>query len=142
MMESQRHNGTLKLTGLHELTTANANLVRHVLGEGLTPSLHLIEIDASKIKIVDSAGLGALLAILQAANKHRAIDPVVFRLVAPTPALQQMLELTRLDHLFEIVTTKYSVAEELSAGKSPSDSSGQPSPVLKTQEADCANPAV
>jgi len=104
-MELRRQNGTLSLGGLRELTAANARMVRQALSEALAPDLHHIEIDLSEARLVDGAGLGTLLSILEAANQRRPASPLELRLRDPAPPAQQMLELTRLDRVFHIVTT-------------------------------------
>jgi anti-anti-sigma factor len=51
---------------------------------------------------VDTAGLGALVSLYETANQPGKRDPIRLCLTNPTPSVRQMLELTRLHHLFEI----------------------------------------
>jgi len=48
---------------------------------------------------VDSCGLGALVAL----HKTAAARGGVLRLINPTPPVQQILELTRMHRIFEII---------------------------------------
>src|SRR6266850_157555 len=102
-MEIQRHNGTLSVGGVRELTAANARALRHDVCNRIEPELKRIEIDLSKSSLVDSCGLAALVSVFKAANGKNNIGGVAILLLNPQPAVRQMLELTRLHHLFEIV---------------------------------------
>ena len=103
-MEIQRQNGTLSVNGLRELSAANARAFRKKVGAALVPELKHIEIDLSQMVSVDSSGLGALLSLYRKANdmNHRN-GGVGVRLLNPQPSVQQVFELTRMHHLFEIV---------------------------------------
>jgi anti-anti-sigma factor len=101
-MNLNRQSGTLSVTGLRELNFANAHSFRAALISALSPDLKTIEIDLSQTANVDGAGLGALVALFETANQHQNGDGVAFRLRNPTATVQQMLELARLHHLFEI----------------------------------------
>ncbi len=68
------------------------------LALGGSPSV--IEINLSQTRFMDSSGLGALFAL------YRATTPgnnVVLRLLNPIPEIQQLLELTQMQQLYEIV---------------------------------------
>ena len=101
-MNLSQQNGTLSVTGLRELNSANARAFRSTLAAALSRDLQTIEIDLSQTQTVDSAGLGALVSLHKAANEQRNRDAVTIRLANPTPSVQQMIELARLHHLFEI----------------------------------------
>jgi anti-sigma B factor antagonist len=92
----------LSVTGLRELNAANARSFRSALAAALSRDLQTIEIDLSQTQTVDSAGLGALVALYKTANENRNQDAIEIRLTNPTPTVQQMIELARLHHLFEI----------------------------------------
>jgi anti-anti-sigma factor len=102
-MEIQRHNGTLTIGGLRELTPANAAEFRKKARAALAPELKSIEIDLSEAGSVDSSGLAALVAVYKMANKLNRNGGVSLRLLDPRPHVQQLIELTRMHHLFEIV---------------------------------------
>jgi len=92
---------TLKVTGVRELGANTAHAFRDQVRAALNASLRIVEIDLARTSFVDSCGLGALIAILKSA---RACGATV-RLVNPTSSIQQILEMTRLHRLFEVVNT-------------------------------------
>jgi anti-sigma B factor antagonist len=102
-MEIQRQNGTLNVSGVRELSAANARLFRNEVCARLAPELHHIDIDLSQTNLVDSCGLGALVSLYKAANDQSNNGGVAVRLVNPPPPVQQVFELTRMHYLFEIV---------------------------------------
>src|SRR5438046_1512152 len=103
-MTIQQHNGTLTIRGVRDLFAEDARALRSDVCARFYPELTVIEIDLSESQQVDSCGLAALVALFKAANQHKKDGGVAVRLLNPQPAVQQMLELTRLHHLFEIVT--------------------------------------
>jgi len=112
-MDIRRQNGTLSVTGLRELTSANAHTFRSAVAAALSHDLRRIEIDLSQTQAVDGAGLGALVSLYETANQYRNRDSVGIRLTNPTPSVQQMIELARLHRLFEIATPGGTSAEAL-----------------------------
>lgn len=104
-MEIQRQNGTLSVRGLRELNAASARAVRDKIGVALAPDLKRIEIDLSQTDFVDSAGVGALWSLFRAANAINQNGGVALRLLNPQPPVQQMLELTRMHRVFEIISS-------------------------------------
>ena len=101
-MNIKRQNGTLSVTGLRELNATNAHAFRTSLARAISHDLRAIEIDLSQTQAVDGAGLGALVALYETAKEHREREGFAMRLTNPTPTVQQMIELARLHHLFEI----------------------------------------
>jgi anti-anti-sigma factor len=101
-MNTNRHNGTLSVHGLRELNSTNAQAFHALVVEAVGKDLRSIEIDLSQTNAVDGAGLGALVSIYEEATQYDTSDKLVLRLKNPTPAVEQMLELVRLHHLFEI----------------------------------------
>ena len=97
-----RQNGTLSVNGLRELNSANAHSFRSAVATALSHDLRAIEIDLSQTQTVDGAGLGALVALYETAKEHRKREGFAIRLTNPRPSVQQMIELARLHHLFEI----------------------------------------
>ena len=57
--------------------------------------------DLSQTRFVDSSGLGMLIAL----HKTMVGRGGSVRILNPTPSVQQILELTRLHRVFEIVKT-------------------------------------
>jgi anti-sigma B factor antagonist len=101
-MEIERRDGTLSITGLRELTNINSRAFRHNACAALSPELRAIEIDLSQTRSVDGSGVGALMKFYIAATEQGG-GPVAVRLLNPAPPVQQMFELTRVHHLFEII---------------------------------------
>ena len=90
---------TLAISGLKELAAANSQAFRDQVRGALTEEQRDIEIDLSETMFVDSCGLGALISL------HKAVGPRngQVRLLHPTPPVRQILELTRMHRIFEIV---------------------------------------
>ena len=101
-MKINQQNGTLSVTGLRELSAANAHTFRSALARAMSHDLQAIEIDLSQTQAVDGVGLGALVALYETAKEQRKREGFAIRLTNPTPTVQQMIELARLHHLFEI----------------------------------------
>ena len=101
-MKVQRHNDTVKITGLRELCATNAHDFREQACAALDPELAAIEIDLCHIPFIDSCGLGALVALHKAANGGQPNGGVAICLIDPTPAVRQVIELTRMDCVFQI----------------------------------------
>ncbi|MDX1952006.1 MAG: STAS domain-containing protein [Verrucomicrobiota bacterium] len=99
-MKVQSQGETLSVTGVKELGAANSNnfrdMVKHAFGDGQRN----IQIDLSQTTFVDSCGLGALISLHKATCGRNG----TVRLVNPTPPVQQILELTRMHRIFEIVS--------------------------------------
>ena len=89
----------LHVTELSELNAANAPAVRDKVRAALKPETMAVELDLSDAKFIDSSGLGALIAL----QKTMATREGVFRVVNPTSMVVQVLELTRLHRVLEIV---------------------------------------
>ena len=101
-MNINQQNGTLSVTGLRELNAANAHAFRTALARALSLDVQALEIDLSQTQALDGAGLGALVSLYEKAKEHRKREGFAIRLTNPTPTVQQMIELARLHHLFEI----------------------------------------
>jgi anti-sigma B factor antagonist len=90
---------TLNVTGIKELGAANSNEFRDQVKGAMSESHRTIQIDLSETLFVDSCGLGALISLHKATcNRNGTV-----RLLNPTPPVQQILELTRMHRIFEIV---------------------------------------
>ena len=101
-MNINQQNGTLSVTGLRELNAANAHAFRSALARAMSHDLQAIEIDLSQTQAVDGVGLGALVALYETAKERGKREDFAIRLTNPQPTVQQMIELARLHHLFEI----------------------------------------
>jgi len=98
-MKLETNGDTLRITDLPELGAANFNEVRDQARAALTTAHKNIEVDLSSTSFLDSCGLGALIALHKTACDR---DGSV-RLIDPLPAVQRVLELTRLHRVFQIV---------------------------------------
>jgi anti-sigma B factor antagonist len=92
---------TLALSGITELNGANSVAVRDEVRAALKTGLTTIDIDLSETRFVDSSGLGALIAL----HKTMCARGGNVRIIDPRPSVQQILELTRLHRVFEIIKT-------------------------------------
>ena len=101
-MRIQRQNKTVRITCLRELCATNAHDFREQVGAALTPEVTAVEIDLSRIPFIDSSGLAALVAVHKAANGGQVAGPVNICLLDPTPAVRQVVELTRMDCVFQV----------------------------------------
>lgn len=98
-MKVQTQGETVSITDLQELGSANANLFREQARAAMNDTYRCIDVDLSETTFVDSCGLGALLSLQKTCvNRNGAV-----RLLNPTPPVQQILELTRMHRVFEIV---------------------------------------
>lgn len=99
-MKIESHVECLSISEIPELTAVNSAQFRNDVIAVLPSSPPLIEIDLSQTRFMDSSGLGALFALYRdTAQRHG----VVLRLLNPRPEIQQLLELTQMQQLFEIV---------------------------------------
>jgi len=91
----------LVVSELSELGAANSNGFRDWVRSCLNEAQKNVEVDLSATDFIDSCGLGALIAIHKTAtSRHGTV-----RLVHPRPQVNQILELTRMHHIFDIVRT-------------------------------------
>jgi anti-sigma B factor antagonist len=90
---------TSTVTDLHELAITNAAQVRDEIRAALPPDCKVLELDLSATKFLDSSGLGAMVALYKTLHSKKG----KVRLLRPSPKVQQVLELTRLHQIFEIV---------------------------------------
>ncbi len=99
-MKIQKQGTTLNVSEIPELSAVNSGLFRHEVNAALPDSPTLVEIDLSQTHFIDSSGLGALFAIYRSAGEGRG---AALQLLNPTPEVRQLLELTQMQQLFEIV---------------------------------------
>ena len=90
---------TLSVVGVRELGADNWQAFRAQVCAALPDELRNIEIDLSQTNFLDSCGLGALISLHKATCSRNGM----VRLINPTPPVQQILELTRMHRIFEIV---------------------------------------
>jgi anti-sigma B factor antagonist len=99
-MNTETTNDTLRITGITELTAGTAREVKDLAKLHFGSDLKHIDFDASELAFLDSSGLGALISMQKTASERGG----KFRLLSPTPAALQVIELTRLHRVFEIVS--------------------------------------
>jgi len=91
----------LTFEGFKELTAANADMFRKEVHAAVNGH-KVIEVDLSQTTFMDCSGLGALIALRNFARGRNG----VMRLVNPTPVVQQLFDVVRAGHMFEIVNTR------------------------------------
>src|ERR1700678_1492376 len=99
-MKIENNGECISVSDILELTAANSAHFRDEVRSALSDSSSLIEITLSQTRSMDSSGLGALFALYRATAER---DGVVLRLLNPIPEIEQLLELTQMQQLFEIV---------------------------------------
>jgi anti-sigma B factor antagonist len=98
-MKVENQGETLNVSGIKELGAANSQTFRDEVKNAFGDNQRIIEIDLSETIFVDSCGLGALISLHKTTcNRNGTV-----RLLNPTPPVQQILELTRMHRVFEIV---------------------------------------
>ncbi len=98
-MKLQLSNETVRVSDIRELNANNSNEFRDQVRASMSASQRFIEIDLSDTTFLDSCGLGALIAL----HKTTCSRNGLVRLLNPTPPVQQILELTRMHRIFEVV---------------------------------------
>lgn len=88
----------LTIRDLEQLNAVNSGAFRDQTRAALTTQT-VLNVDLSKTRLVDSSGLGALISL----HKTMASRKGQVRILSPTPTVEQILELTRLHLVFEIV---------------------------------------
>ena len=90
---------TTVVTGLLELVAANAAQVRDEIRAALPATTVNLDLDLSALTFLDSSGLGTLISLHKTLRSRNG----TVRLLKPAANVQQILELTRLHRVFEIV---------------------------------------
>src|ERR1041385_2198074 len=101
-MKLQNEGETLRVSGVRELGAANSNSFRDWVRSHLIEGRRNIEIDLSETTFLDSCGLGALISLHKAAQSRQG----AVRLLRPQPQVDQILSLTRMHHIFDIVRSE------------------------------------
>lgn len=92
---------TLRVSGIEELGAHTAGMFSSKVRAALNSQHRDIEVDLSNTTYLDSCGLGALIALYRIAVSREG----KLRLLDPQPAVEQLLQLTRMHRVFEIVKT-------------------------------------
>lgn len=99
-MKIENQGKCLSISDIPELTAVNSAHFRDEVRASMSAMPSVIEINLSQTRFMDSSGLGALFVLYRAASQGKG---VILRLLNPTPEIQQLLELTQMQQLFEIV---------------------------------------
>src|SRR4051794_33989063 len=98
-MNMETNGDTVCVSSVMRLGEANARDFREWVLAELQQGFKSITVDLSQTTFIDSSGLGALVSLHKAAaGRHGTLC-----LLNPQPPVQQILALTRLDRLFQIV---------------------------------------
>src|SRR5690348_505302 len=101
-MNIQNQGETLRGSGVKELGAANSNAFRDWVRSNLGQGHRNIDIDLSETTFLDSCGLGALISLHKTAQSRQG----AVRLLSPQPQVDQILTLTRMHHIFDIVRSQ------------------------------------
>ena len=99
LMKIETSGDVVRISALQQLGATNANAFRDWVRKSLSSDHKHIEIDLSEATFVDSCGLGALVALHKTVRSRGG----TVKLLNPQPSIQQILELTRLNLVFEVV---------------------------------------
>jgi anti-sigma B factor antagonist len=98
-MNTESKDSTLYVSDIRELTAVTAMDIKKQLREAFASELKNLECNCTTLDFIDSSGLGALISMQKLANERGG----KLRLVSPKPNVIQILELTRLHRVFEIL---------------------------------------
>ena len=98
-MQLDSQDNHLVVSDIDELTAVNATEAKSQIKGALTDAHTRIDVELSKTSFIDSSGLGVLIGL----HKAMAARNGSIRIVNPTDSVQQVLELTRLHRLFEVI---------------------------------------
>jgi anti-sigma B factor antagonist len=98
-MKIEGFGDVVRISDVQQLGATNANAFRHWVRKSLSDAHKNIEIDLSEATFLDSCGLGALVALHKTVRGRGGS----LRLLNPQPSVQQLLDLTRLNLVFEVV---------------------------------------
>lgn len=90
---------TLTIVAPADLNASNVSAFREQARAGLQDEHVRIDVSLDDTHFVDSSGLGALVSL----HKIMALRGGGVRLLNPTKAVLQLIELTRMHRIFEIV---------------------------------------
>lgn len=101
-MKTESRGETLAVSASEEITAASAPAFRSAVQGAILPAHKHIDLDLARTRFIDSSGLGALISV----HKLMAQRGGSIRILNPQPSIVQLLELTRLHRVFEIVAGK------------------------------------
>ena len=87
------------ITAPAELCSSTARAWKERVARDITPLATETSVDLSKTRFIDSSGLGVLLTL----NKNLRARGASLKLINPSSAVCQLIELTRLHRVFEMI---------------------------------------
>ena len=95
----------LWIDGIRELNQRNALVILQTVNAALTNKVKVIVIDLSQTVFLDSHGVGALIGLRNMMVRRGG----TVRLLNPSPLVKQVLDLTRLHRVLDIVKSEQSL---------------------------------
>ena len=92
----------LWIDGIRELNQRNALVILQTVNAALTNKVKIIVIDLSQTVFLDSHGVGALITLRNMMVRRGG----TVRLLNPSPLVKQVLDLTRLHRVLDIVKSE------------------------------------
>jgi anti-sigma B factor antagonist len=97
-LETEDREGALVVTVLADRIDAMVAVqFKDALRQATLGGPERVVLDLSRVAFLDSSGLGALVAAMKALGPERRLD-----LLSPTPAVEKVFRLTRMDSVFAI----------------------------------------
>ncbi len=106
-MQLETQGTKLVVSKVPELTASNASDIKTEVKAAIEDTHTQIDIDLSTTGFVDSSGLGVLIGL----HKAMVAKQGSIRILNPGESVQQVLELTRLHRLFEVVISNPNATE-------------------------------
>ena len=94
--------------GEARIDAASAIQFKDAMRETAADAPGRIVLDLHRVEFIDSSGLGAIVAVMKMLAPERRLD-----LAAPTPNVQRVLRLTRMDSVFTVHADAEAGAREL-----------------------------
>ena len=96
----ERENGVCKIYASGEIDLSNSQELRKMVLAALKAD-EVVDVDLSKVEYIDSSGIASLVEGLQYSKANNKS----LKLVNPSSQVSAILDLARLDKVFEIVKT-------------------------------------
>ena len=100
-MKIEDDGSTLRVSDLIELSAHNSTQFRDQVQSAFSAALTAVEVDLAGTQFVDSCGLASLCSLRANAEPKG----IAIRLLNPEPPVHQLLELTQMHELFEIISS-------------------------------------
>jgi anti-anti-sigma factor len=98
-MQAETKGNTLQISGLDRLTAGNGTEFKRLVESNLSRDVHRLVIDFSKVAVLDSPGLGTLVSLRRKLDDREG----AIQLLHPQPFVLDLLEMMRLQEVFEII---------------------------------------